>query len=104
MEDPRINVQSILTRQFLTKGLFGERFTSLMEQELRFGVVMNWLNKLVKTVDDYHWNNLSMSRTKATFERFVCKVQVIHIDTLLISQFGYDKTHNKGAYTFITKM
>lgn len=48
VEDPRINVQSILTRHFLIKHLFGGQFEYLMEQELRFGLVMNWLLKLLK--------------------------------------------------------
>ena len=48
VEDPRINVQSILMRHFLTRQLFGERFDLLMEQELRFGLVMNWLLGLLK--------------------------------------------------------
>jgi len=48
LEDPRINVQSILTRHFLIEQLFGERFADLMKQELRFGLVVNWLLKLLK--------------------------------------------------------
>jgi hypothetical protein len=48
VEDPRINVQSILTRHFLIRRLFSERFDELMEQELRFGLVMNWLLMLQK--------------------------------------------------------
>lgn len=48
VEDPRINVQSILTRHFLIERLFGKRFDSLMEQELRFALVMNWLLGLLK--------------------------------------------------------
>jgi SAM-dependent methyltransferase len=49
VEDPRINMQSILTRHFLIKQLFGERFEDLMEQELRFALVVNWLLGLLKT-------------------------------------------------------
>lgn len=48
VENPRINVQSILTRHFLIKRLFGERFNELMDHELRFSMVMNWLLKLLK--------------------------------------------------------
>ena len=48
VEDPRINVQSILSRHFLIERLFGKRFEALMEQELRFGLVMNWLIVLQK--------------------------------------------------------
>src|SRR4030042_1036327 len=57
VEDPRINVQSILTPHFLIERLFGKRFDSLMEQELRFSLVMNWLlglqKKLIKA-DQLH--------------------------------------------------
>lgn len=48
VEDPRINLQSILTRHFLIEALFSGQFALLMEHELRFGAVMNWLLKLAK--------------------------------------------------------
>ena len=59
---------------------------------------------VVKNIDDYHWNKLSMSRTKVIFERHASVAEVIHIDTFLTSQFGYGDTHNKGAYTFIIRI
>ena len=43
VEDPRINIQSILTRAFLADALFPERFTALIHEELRFGTVLLWL-------------------------------------------------------------
>jgi SAM-dependent methyltransferase len=46
VEDPRLNVQSILTRHFLAEALFGGRWAWLQEQELRFAVVANWLQSL----------------------------------------------------------
>jgi len=49
VEDPRINVQSILTRHFLIEHLFGGQFAALEEQELRFSLVINWLLKLLKS-------------------------------------------------------
>jgi len=48
VENPRINIQSILTRHFLIHRLFGDKFSALMEQELRFALVVNWLLKLLK--------------------------------------------------------
>src|SRR3954454_7729619 len=45
-EDPRLNVQSVLSRHFLIETLFGNRFASMQEEELRFAVAMNWLQKL----------------------------------------------------------
>jgi hypothetical protein len=43
VEDPRINIQSVLTRDFLLLVLFGERLAALKCEELRFATVMNWL-------------------------------------------------------------
>ncbi len=42
VEDPRLNVQSILLRHFLLVILFRTRFENVMEAELRFATVMNW--------------------------------------------------------------
>jgi SAM-dependent methyltransferase len=47
VEDPRINLQSILSRHFLIRALSGDRFQVLMKQECRFGAVMNWLRQFV---------------------------------------------------------
>jgi ubiquinone/menaquinone biosynthesis C-methylase UbiE len=43
VEDPRINLQSILTRALLCDALFPGRFARLIDEELRFGFVMTWL-------------------------------------------------------------
>ena len=43
VEDPRINVQSMITRHFLISELFGDRFDELAQAELSFGAAMNWL-------------------------------------------------------------
>ena len=43
VEDPRINLQSIFSRHFLVRALFGEQLHWLMEQEYRFSAAMNWL-------------------------------------------------------------
>jgi len=43
VEDPRINVQSVLTRHFLLERLLPERFGQLKEHELRFAIAANWL-------------------------------------------------------------
>ena len=56
---------------------------------------------IIKAVDDYYWNNLSMAETKAIFERHASVVQVFHIDKFLRSKFRCGDTHNKGAYTLI---
>ncbi len=56
---------------------------------------------IVKPVRDYHWNCLSVSRTKPVFEQYASGMQVIHIDEFLKSNFDCSDTHNKGAYAFI---
>ncbi len=43
VEDPRLNLQSILSRHFLIRALTGERFAALMTEECRFAGLMNWL-------------------------------------------------------------
>ena len=50
VEDPRINVQSILTRHYLTVALTGERFGRLMEQEIRFALAMNWAQSILEKI------------------------------------------------------
>ena len=48
VEDPRLNVQSILSRHFLIASLCGDKFRELGLQELRFSGAMNWLANLAK--------------------------------------------------------
>ena len=57
---------------------------------------------VVRPVDDYHWNELSMGRTRVLFGKHASTVEVIHIDSFLRSRFG-GEAHNKGAYTFIVE-
>lgn len=45
VEDPRVNIQSVLTRHFLIAALFGGKFDKLMEEELHFAAAMNWLRR-----------------------------------------------------------
>jgi SAM-dependent methyltransferase len=52
VEDPRINLQSIFTRHFLLRALFGERFQWLMEQECRFAACMNWFSAMARRLTE----------------------------------------------------
>ncbi|HXP59219.1 MAG TPA: hypothetical protein VN829_01945, partial [Dongiaceae bacterium] len=52
VEDPRINLQSILTRHFLLDALGLERCQALMAEEYRFAAAMNWLVKLAGQAGD----------------------------------------------------
>jgi hypothetical protein len=51
VEDPRVNLQSILSRHFLVRALAGDGFSLLMEQEYRFAAAMNWLLALAQKAD-----------------------------------------------------
>ena len=57
---------------------------------------------VVRPVDDYHWNELSMARTRALFERYASTVEIVNIDSFLGSRFG-GEAHNKGACTFVVE-
>ena len=59
---------------------------------------------VVKVIDNYHWNKLSMAETRTIFEHYASAAQVNHIDTFLRSKFRCDDTHNKGAYTLIVNL
>ena len=52
VEDPRINLQSIFTRHFLLRALFGEQFHWPMEQECRFAACMNWLSAMARRLNE----------------------------------------------------
>jgi ubiquinone/menaquinone biosynthesis C-methylase UbiE len=51
VEDPNINLQSILSRHFLVRSIFGEKFRELMEHECRFAAVTNWLTAFAANSD-----------------------------------------------------
>jgi len=51
-QDQRINTQSILTRALLADTLWPGMFDGLINEELRFGVVMTWLLEQVKSGRD----------------------------------------------------
>lgn len=56
---------------------------------------------IVRPVDDYHCNLLSMARTKELFAACGFSAQVIHIGTFVRNQLGCEETHNPNAYTFL---
>jgi SAM-dependent methyltransferase len=48
VEDPRLNVQSVLARHFIIRAVSGDRFENLMREECRFVALMNWLARLAR--------------------------------------------------------
>jgi SAM-dependent methyltransferase len=73
----------------------------------RTGLTLGFFNlhegseHLVRPVDDYHWNALSLPRVRTRLESGGFQVQAVHIDTFLKWRFGCDQTHNKNAYTLL---
>jgi hypothetical protein len=71
----------------------------------RHGICMNFFNMhnndkhIVKVIDSYHWNKLSLKEIKESLENKVSSMEIIHIGSFLVSSFGYNDTHNKNAYT-----
>jgi hypothetical protein len=55
----------------------------------------------VETVEEYHWNRLSMARMRELFAACGFTGQVLHIGTFLQREFGCEETHNPNAYTFV---
>ncbi len=58
---------------------------------------------VVRQVEEYHWNTLSMARVRDLFTQLGFTTQVIHIGTFLRREAGCDYTHNPNAYTFIAR-
>jgi len=52
VEDPRLNVQSILSRHFLVRAVTAADFSALMEAEYRFAAAMNWHAALAGRLGD----------------------------------------------------
>jgi len=59
---------------------------------------------IVKAVDNYHWNTLSLDKIRVVFAQHASDIKAIHIDSFLLSRFRCDQTHNKGSYTFTIEM
>ena len=57
---------------------------------------------VVRPVDDYHWNLLSMARMRELFAAEGFTSRVIHHTTFLRQRFGCEHTHNPNAYTFFS--
>jgi hypothetical protein len=58
---------------------------------------------LVRPLDDYYWNLLSMARMRDLFGLHGFSAQVIHVGTFLRQTVGCDQTHNPNAYTFFLR-
>jgi ubiquinone/menaquinone biosynthesis C-methylase UbiE len=77
----------------VTKGAICAGFFNMAETE----------EHLVQPTENYHWNRLSMERTKRLFLMHCKEVQVLHIGTYLRQGFPQVSTHNENAYTFVVR-
>ena len=48
VEDPRINLQSIISRAFLIDAIWPDEFTGLVQEEFRFSICMNFILHILK--------------------------------------------------------
>jgi SAM-dependent methyltransferase len=58
---------------------------------------------IVRPLDDYHWNLLSMARMKELFASHGFGAQATHIGAFLFQHTGCQQTHNPNAYTFFVR-
>jgi hypothetical protein len=49
VEDPRINLQSIISRAFIIDSVFPNEFTGLIRQEFQFSICLNFILNVLKT-------------------------------------------------------
>ncbi|HLH53913.1 MAG TPA: class I SAM-dependent methyltransferase [Verrucomicrobiae bacterium] len=64
VEDPRINVQSILARHFLIDELAGPGLQSLMREECRFAAVADWLVRIARLQNDVEGRTITLHALK----------------------------------------
>ena len=48
VEDPRINLQSIISRAFLIDAIWPNELTTLIREEFRFSICLNWILRTLK--------------------------------------------------------
>jgi SAM-dependent methyltransferase len=56
---------------------------------------------VIRPVEEYHWNTLSVERMRERFARHGFQAQVLHIGSFLRWRVGAASTHNPHAYTFV---
>lgn len=73
----------------------------------RKGMVIGFFNMAeipeheIHPIRKYHWNKLSLSRTREFFESICAEVRTIWIRELLRERYGYEHAYNRWAYVFV---
>lgn len=70
-EDPRVNIQSILTRSFVIDTLWPNQFDDLISDELRFGAIMCWFVKELGEGKNRYCILDSISRSDPVLPKFI---------------------------------
>jgi hypothetical protein len=58
---------------------------------------------IVRPVNEYFWNTLSLARIRALVESHGFEVEAIHLETFLKWRLACDRTHNPNAYTLLCR-
>lgn len=96
-----------LLEHFSTAGI--ERAVAEMCRVTRAGICLGFFSMhegadhIIRPVEDYHWNTLSLDRIRALFAQYGFEAEAIHVATLLQWRFACDQTHNRNAYTLFCR-
>lgn len=75
----------------------------------RQGLCMNFFNMdeiaehVVRPVEEYHWNTLSLARMLELFAGQGFAGQVVHLGAFVRQRTGGEQTHNPNAYTLLLR-
>lgn len=85
--------QSLAEACRVTRAAIALNFFSMHEAE----------DHIIRPVDDYHWNTLSLDKVRSLLSKHGFETQSIHIGTFLQTCFACTETHNPNAYTLIAR-
>lgn len=93
VEDPRLNVQSLLTRHFLIEQLQPGRFRQLQREEVRFALVLRW----ILSVTEAHGNAADMAELPALLARGSDNWEGLEIPSFIRQTFDTTPTSVDGV-------
>ena len=75
----------------------------------RQGLCVNFFNldeiaeHAVRPVEEYHWNTLSLGRTRELFRAHGFVGQAVNVSAFARQRIGYEQTYNPKAYTLFLR-
>ena len=97
VEDPRVNAQSIISRSFLIDSVFRNEFTTLIREELQFGVCLTFILKALK---DQH---LSRGSLLESLQNGTETCGQVRIPGYLRGAFEITNEHEQGLSDYISQ-